>query len=147
MLFWTVVALLGWGGAALWCWLQQGAGDSQTRLTVATGVWLCAAGASVHFWHQRIEGVLHWDGLRWLLEIGPHGSSLKSLEGALWVRLDLQSHLWVCLEDSSGRRRWLWLERTGAPERWGDLRRAVYSRARPEATPADEPAAARRPPA
>ncbi len=31
------------------------------------------------------------------------------------------------------RPRWLWLERAGRAERWEDLRRAVYSRARPQA--------------
>ena len=147
VLLWGMLFLWGAGGAGLWFWLLQGAGDSVARLSVALGVWLCAAGAVVHFWRQRLDGVLQWDGVRWHLEAGPPGDPAHPLKGALWVRLDLQSHLWVCLDEPGGRRTWLWLERQGAPERWGDLRRAVYSRPKPEATPADEPAAARRPPA
>jgi hypothetical protein len=147
VLLWGMLFLWGAGGAGLWFWLLQGAGDSAARLSVALGVWLCAAGAVVHFWRQRLDGVLQWDGVRWHLEAGPTGDPAHPLKGALWVRLDLQSHLWVCLDEPGGRRTWLWLERQGAPERWGDLRRAVYSRPKPEATPADEPAAARRPPA
>ncbi|HEY9207430.1 MAG TPA: hypothetical protein VIP31_00045 [Acidovorax sp.] len=145
VLLWGLLTLLGAGGAVLVFWLLQGAGDSITRLSVAVLVWLVAASALWHVWRYRIHGLLQWDGLHWRLETEQLGKPAHSLEGTLWVRLDLQSHLWVCLDGQDGRHTWLWLERQGAPERWGDLRRAVYSRPKPEASRADEPAAVRRP--
>lgn len=145
VLLWGLLALLGAGGAVLLFWLLQGAGDSVVRLSVAILVWLGAASAAWHFWRHRIDGELQWDGLQWRLEIERVGSLVHSLDGNLWVRLDLQSHLWACMDGPDGRRTWLWLERQGAPERWGDLRRAVYSRPRPEASQAGELAAAHHP--
>lgn len=143
MLLWGLLALLGAGGVALVNWLLQGAGDSVGRLCVAILFWSGAAGAVWHFWRHRVSGLLQWDGLQWRLEIDQRGKPSHPLVGFLWVRLDLQSQLWVCLDGTDGRSTWLWLERQSAPDRWGDLRRAVYSRPRPEAPGAGEPAAAR----
>ncbi|MBP3980462.1 MAG: hypothetical protein KKG12_12315 [Gammaproteobacteria bacterium] len=145
VLRWGLLILLGTGGAVLVFWLLQGAGDSAMRLFVAMLVWSVAASAVWHFWRKRIRGLLQWDGVHWRLEIDQLGRSVHSFEGTLWVRLDLQNHLWVCLDGQDGRHAWLWLERQGAPERWGDLRRAVYSRPRPGGSRADEPAAVHRP--
>ena len=131
-------------------WAVEGAGHGRwqwLRMAGAVAIWSGCAVWGWQAWRAMPVGVLQWDGVRWHLEAGPTGDPAHPLKGALWVRLDLQSHLWVCLDEPGGRRTWLWLERQGAPERWGDLRRAVYSRPKPEATPADEPAAARRPPA
>jgi hypothetical protein len=147
VLLWGMLILLGAGGAVLVFWLLQGAGDSLARLALAVVVWFVAASAVWHFWRNRVRGVLQWDGLHWWLETEQPGKPAHSLEGVLWVRLDLQSHLWVCLHGQDRRHAWLWLERQGAPERWGDLRRAVYSRPKPEASRVDEPAAVHRPPA
>jgi toxin CptA len=68
---------------------------------------------------------------------GRHGS----LAGAAGVRaagikvaLDFQSSLLVCLTDARRAQRWVWLDRSTLPERWQDLRCAVYSRA-PLASP------------
>lgn len=147
VLFGGLLILLGAGGAVLVFWLLHGAGDSAMRRSVAVLVWFVAASALWHFWRYRIHGLLQWDGVHWRLEAEQLGKPAHSLEGSVWVRLDLQHHLWVCLDGQDGRHAWLWLERQGAPERWGDLRRAVYSRPKPEASRADEPAAVRRPPA
>ena len=144
---WGLLILLGAGGAVLVFWLGQGAGDSLIRRSVAVLVWFVAASAVWHFWRNRVRGLLQWDGVHWHLETDQRGRSAHSLQGTLWVRLDLQHHLWVCLDGQDGRNAWLWLERQGAPERWGDLRRAVYSRPKPDASRADEPAAVHRPPA
>jgi toxin CptA len=65
----------------------------------------------------------------------------SALAGRVQVSLDLQQC--VLLRWSAGRTpHWLWLERRQRPERWDDLRRAVYSRARMEAPREDEPSAA-----
>ncbi len=141
LLFWGLLSLLVGTSAALLFWLLHGAGDSVARLSVAVVLWLGAACALVHFWRRRTHGVLQWDGSRWSLDIEPAGDLVHPLEGALWVRLDLQSHLWVCLDSPHGRSTWLWLERKDAPERWGDLRRAVYSRPVPGTSQVDAPVA------
>ena len=144
VLLWGLLTLLSAGGVVLLNWLLQGASDSVVRVSVAVVVWLGAASAVWHFWRRRIHGRLQWDGSHWQLEMDLAGKSVLPQEGALWVRLDLQSQLWVCLDGANGQRTWLWLERQGAPERWGDLRRAVYSRPRSDAPRAGEPATARR---
>lgn len=136
--------VLGAGGLVLWLWILHGAGDSVLRRCVAFGAWFGAAIALLHFWRKRVVGALQWNGSCWRLDIERTGL-VEPLEGALWVRLDLQNHLWVCLVGREGRSVWLWLDRKGAPERWGDLRRAVYSRPRPEASRAGEPAVPRSP--
>ena len=67
---------------------------------------------------------LVFDGQDWSL------SGLASRKVArIVVVLDLQSLLLVRLDEPTRRARWLWLERRARPERWQDLRRAVYSRA------------------
>lgn len=140
LLFWCLSSLLLGVGAVLLLWLLRGAGDSMTRLTLAASLWLGAACALVHFWRHRVRGVLQWDGSYWRLYIEPASDLVHPMEGTLWVRLDLQSHLWVCLDGPKGHGVWLWLERKDAPERWGDLRRAAYSRPMPEASGVDAPA-------
>jgi toxin CptA len=52
----------------------------------------------------------------------------------LEVSLDLQRSMLVRWAGSGGSR-WFWLERASRAERWEDLRRAVYSRAAPQAPP------------
>lgn len=85
-------------------------------------------------WLRSASGDLHWDGARWTVP-GQVGA------GSLEVALDLQQRLLVHWR-GQGRSRWLWLERHRCPHRWPDLRRGVYSRARPQAlSPARPPAA------
>ena len=92
--------------------------------------------AAWRWWHGA-SGVLAWDGEAWQWPGGPHAQS-----GTLEVTVDLQD--WLLLRwRSDGRSCWLWLERAARPERWDDLRRGVYSRARIEALPAAGPPAAK----
>ena len=61
--------------------------------------------------------------------------------GAIRVALDLQRCMllhWTAL----GASRWLGLERAHPADRWDALRRAVYSRARPQTPTQAEPPAA-----
>lgn len=137
------LALLLIAGAAcvvLVLWAVHGAGGSALRRSVALVLWLCAVAAVLRFWRSQGCGALHWDGLAWTLDgAAPEAPGQPPLRGPLDVHLDLQSYLWVCLHAQDGRRVWLWLEQRRQPERWGDLRRAVYSRARHEALPTDPP--------
>ncbi|MCW5220612.1 hypothetical protein [Verminephrobacter aporrectodeae] len=130
------------GAAVLAGWVLLGAGSSW-GLTLAAGcLWLLAVAGAWHFWHDQFSGAMRWDGQAWALEeLTPRGRSWP-LEGPPEVLLDMQTQLWVCVSPVGRSRIWLWLERSWQPERWMDLRRAVYSRASPDAGNADETAAA-----
>jgi toxin CptA len=128
--FAAALLLLAWllGGAvtALW-WLQ-----SQTPGWRLGAQWLVltAAGvfAALKWWHSE-PGILAWDGevWSWSDERGDH-------TGMIEVTLDFQHRVLLRWTSDNGSR-WFWLERAGSKERWGDLRRAVYSRARLELLP------------
>ena len=97
----------------------------------AGGFLLIAAGGALHFWLAQLVGVLRWDGHTWTLEVpGAHVASMP-LPEAPEVLVDVQSHLWLHAVVVGRGRIWLGLERSAGPERWLDLRRAVYSRAIP----------------
>ncbi|WP_092001246.1 protein YgfX [Polaromonas sp. OV174] len=70
-------------------------------------------------------GQLAWDGEVWHWEPGSY--QIGSAEHEVSVIADFQQALLLRLENQSGGRLWLWLERNAMPERWLDLRRAVYS--------------------
>lgn len=82
--------------------------------------------------HRRERGgELRFDGQGWTLT-GDSSVAAARLAPAL----DMQSVLLVQLTAADRRSRWFWLERTRSPQRWLDLRRAVYSRA-PSPDPVD----------
>jgi toxin CptA len=100
-------------------------------LVLAAG--LCAAWN----WWQAPQGDLSWDGENW-----NWSAAGQEAGGSVEVSLDLQH--WLLLRWSGGNAsRWLWLERARSLERWEDLRRAVYSRARPQALRQDQSPAAK----
>lgn len=122
--------LLGCAAAALWHFQAPDAWRLATMLAA-----LCAAGAfaSWHWWHSP-TGTLAWDGEGWRWSVQPEAAA-----AAVEVGLDLQWAL--LLHWSAGNAsHWIWLDRAARAERWDDVRRAVYSRARPKA-----PSEARRP--
>lgn len=127
------VASSGAGSISVWAASGLGAGSGTSwRLVGAVAVGVLAVAGAIHFWWNQWEGILHWDGQAWWLEDrGPGVASMSLLQGPQAL-LDVQSHLWVHVVVQEGRGRiWLWLERSAQPEHWQDLRRAVYSRARP----------------
>ena len=77
---------------------------------------------------EHFQGAKPWaDGLRDPAE--------ASNGKAVFVVLDLQSVLLLCLKGPKPdhRKQWLWLCKRSQPGRWLDLRRAVFSRARQSA--------------
>jgi hypothetical protein len=118
--------LLGGAVTALW-WFQ-----SQSPGWRLGGAWLvlAAVGAFAGWnWWDCARGNLAWDGETWTWS-----SDRLVQTGVVEVRLDLQR--WLLLRWTSGNAsQWFWLDRAGRRERWDDLRRAVYSRAKPEALP------------
>jgi toxin CptA len=94
---------------------------------------LSVVGVGAAAWRSALRctasAELSFDGRHWSLA-GPAGLRAARVKAAL----DFQSSLLVCLTDARRARRWVWLDRSARPERWQDLRRAVYSRA-PLASP------------
>ncbi|BEP92824.1 hypothetical protein GmRootA79_12080 [Acidovorax sp. A79] len=133
--------LAGAGGLGAWFFRGSGAG-SLWPVLAGGGLWLVAAASALHFWVHQLSGAIRWDGQSWALESGQPGDTLAALSASPEVLLDVQSHLWLHARPAGRGRIWLWLERSTQPERWMDLRRAVYSRPRPGAGNADETAPA-----
>jgi hypothetical protein len=135
--FMAAVLLLAWlmGGAVIVLWWSQSQSPGW-RLGAAWLV-LAATGAFAGWnWWNAARGILAWDGQTWNWSADPGAH-----DGAVEVSVDLQH--WLLLRWTSGNTsHWLWLERTGQLERWDDVRRAVYSRARPEVLPEAHPPAA-----
>ena len=104
------------------------------RQAVAAVALLVAGTWALLSWLHSPTGELGWDGTAW---IWPSESGA----GGLDVALDFQYVLLV-RRPQAGCARWLWLERSRCPHRWLELRRAVYSRARPAALPPARPPAA-----
>jgi len=133
------------GGLLMCAWLLGAAACVAWRLTsppsglrssAAAATLVLAAGIAAWHWWRMPSGTLSWDQEQWSWR-GAHMPA-----AALQVSLDLQH--WMLLRWGSSRRSsWLWLERASGPDQWSDLRRAVYSRARPEAPPAVRPSAAK----
>lgn len=122
----SVVAI---NAAVLVAWVVAAAVKTPLHLAIAVTLWLLGSAAALHFWFRSPIGLLAWSGQSWALDtrLGLHAVS------TLDVRLDLQSFLWLRLHRPGMRPQWVWLERSAAPERWLDLRRAVYSRPKPGA--------------
>ena len=76
-------------------------------------------------WKNSPVGQLAWDGQFWRWE-GP-GYQVGVAEQKLSVVVDFQNLLLLRLENTAHAHLWLWAEQHVLPERWLDLRRAVYS--------------------
>ncbi len=124
-----VLALATAGALGVLLWGLSGAPKSVAGWTGTGLLWLACAGTALRFAARLPEGELAWDGASWHFEAP--GCTVAG--GALRVHMDGQSRLLVSLQGNGGRIQWLWLERRMQPERWADLRRAVYSRPRPDA--------------
>ena len=119
--------LLGFwlAGAAAWVLCAIVAPGLSWRLWLLAGAVLVAGCAAAWGWRNSPLGLLRWDGQCW------HWESLAYQAGtpvlALSVVLDFQRVLLLRLENQDHARLWLWAERSALPERWLDLRRAVYA--------------------
>ncbi len=91
----------------------------------AAASFLGTAAAGWNWWRMP-QGMVAWDGHDW-----GWTSSGRTELGRVHPGMDLQAFLLLRFAANAGSH-WLWLERSHCPERWDDLRRAVYSRARPQ---------------
>ena len=115
--------LLGCAAAGIW---QAYHPDLWRTVMMLAALWSTGAFAAWRWWHTP-TGTLAWDGEHWTWS-GLHGESAASLD----VGLDLQRTL-LLRWGVSRSAHWIWLDRQADALRWEDLRRAVYSRARPKA--------------
>ncbi|HSV53252.1 MAG TPA: hypothetical protein VLJ57_14130 [Burkholderiaceae bacterium] len=126
--FWLLgaVSIAGWCLLSPnWTW-KQGFGVFCLALCG-----MCAARS----WWRMGTGELCWDGQNWHWA----SPSRPATSGQLAVHLDLQRHMLLRLKTAGGVSHWCWAEQFRRPERWPDLRRAVYSRAKSAAVPHDIP--------
>jgi hypothetical protein len=108
---------------ALW-WMVAPGFDWRIGVALAA---VAAAGVTAWLgWRSAPVGQLHWDGQVWRWESQGYQTGTPVL--ALSVMLDLQRTLLIRLDNHDHASLWLWAHRSAFPERWLDLRRAVYSR-------------------
>ncbi len=129
-----VVCLLGCGVTLLW-WVQVH--PSLPRLVAVSGVFLVATVLAGRSWWRTPSGVLVWDGEHWS---GP--GTRQPSEAQPDAAIDVQRGLLLHWREANPSR-WIWLDRASDPQRWDNLRRAVYSRARPPTLDGAQPPAAK----
>jgi hypothetical protein len=124
---WLVLAAVMLG----WVWQPQASGLQRG----AAGGFLLLAAFLLRRQHRCWPvGRLLWDGERWSLGLDGAAAAAEPAGVVLHVVLDGGSWLWMEAraaggEAGRGHRRVyrLYLSQRQSPERWGDLRRAVYS--------------------
>ncbi|MEO5660277.1 MAG: hypothetical protein ABIQ90_10855 [Polaromonas sp.] len=114
--------LAGLFSVLLWWYLTR---HLDWRIALA-GLSALFAGLAVRSsWLSLPSGQLAWDGEIWRWESAGYQAGVA--EHAVSVIADFQSSLLLRLENQAHASLWLWLEQSAMPERWLDLRRAVYS--------------------
>ena len=112
--------------AALWLYGSRVTG---AHLLLATAATTLTGLAALLGWKRSPVGQLVWDGQFWRWEGLGYQAGL--IEQKLSVVVDFQRFLLLRLEDPAHAQLWLWAESHAMPERWLDLRRAVYSPQKP----------------
>lgn len=106
----------------LWCYLTW---QSGWRLTLGLLAVLGAGVAVRTGWNKTVSGQLTWNGEVWCWESASSQTGWGKYE--LSVITDFQNRLLLRLENQACVSLWLLVEQSALPERWLDLRRAVYS--------------------
>ncbi len=94
-------------------------------VAVAGVLVLCLGMAALRAWIQAPEGQLAWDGEVWRWQSAGYQAGEATYR--LTVGADFQRVLLLRLENSARASLWVWAGAASFPERWLDLRRAVYS--------------------
>ena len=123
---------------AAWWW--QGAHRWPVpALALAVCAWMLAAAMARRAEQVHPRGWLRWDGHAWHwqpvhLDGQPAADEvlLEQPPESVW---DGQSFVWAALVPRGGRRIWCLLDREADPQRWSDLRRALYFRPKSGVTP------------
>lgn len=120
----AVVWCSGVGNLALW---QATASVSPWPLAAALFAVMVAGGFAGTHWFKTPAGQLTWDGEQWHWDL--HGEPAFNFSGAaeLSIVVDVQFALLLLFQTKGLGKRWIWVERASKPERWMDLRRALYA--------------------
>lgn len=116
--FWSaglVLTLLWFNTARVFDW----------RFGLAAALVLIAGGVAWYSWKNSPNGQLAWDGQGWRWESASYQSGVAGQN--VLVLADFQRVILVRLENQAHASLWLLLEQQAMPERWMDLRRALYS--------------------
>ncbi len=108
--------------AALWLYAAQ---RFDWRIGAVFATVVCAGASAGSGWWNLPMGQLAWDGWAWRWESATYQTGFAEYEVS--VIADFQSRILLRLENPASASLWLWLERDVFPERWLDLRRAIYS--------------------
>jgi hypothetical protein len=129
----AVLWLAGLISVSLW-WYATRHADWRMALALALAAVLVAGIAARLSWNNLPIGQLAWNGEVWRWESASYQTGIAELE--LSVIADFQFRLLLRLENHARASLWLWAEQRTMPDRWLDLRRAVYS---PHKSPASSP--------
>ncbi len=110
---WLGWAYLVWQGQGGWLWLSW--------FALACLSTLCCVGAWAQY-KRAEQGYLAWDGAAWFWL----DTRLQQQAVVLETVWDGQNFLLLRCRPQGGRWRWVWLERSFAPQFWGDVRRALH---------------------
>ena len=106
-------------------WFLQGGRQLDWRIALTLAVIGGAGVAAYTGWRNAPAGQLAWDGEVWRWESPGYQAGVA--EYRLSVLADFQHAMLLRLENQAHACLWLWMERRSMPERWLDLRRAVFS--------------------
>jgi hypothetical protein len=95
------------------------------RMALVLAALAAAAAAARSSWTHSPIGQLAWDGEAWRWESAGYQTGVAGYE--LSVIADFQRAMLLRLENHAHARLWLWVDQSAMPQRWLDLRRAVYS--------------------
>lgn len=120
------VLLAFWGAGLaltlLWFNLAQGV---DWRFALASALILLTGLAALRGWKNSPSGQLAWDGEYWHWESASYQSGVA--DQSVSVVADFQRVMLVRMENQAHASMWLLLEQHAMPERWMDLRRALYA--------------------
>ena len=105
-----------------WIWFSY---NSELVLLLGfTAVALCGI-AGFRALKSSPVGQLVWDGQHWHCESPAYQTGMAEYE--VLVAADFQKIVLLHIKNHANASLWLWAECAAAPERWLDLRRAIYS--------------------
>ena len=113
---------LGCLAVCLWIYAAQNRG---LVLLAGVVVLVLTGWAAFSGWKSSPLGTLAWDGQCWRWQSNGYQAGVAEYE--VVVAADFQHIVLLRLQNPARARLWLWAERSTLPERWLDLRRAVYS--------------------
>ena len=111
-------------GVVVFSWIWFSYNSELALLLGATAVALCGL-AGFRALKSSPVGQLVWDGQHWHWESPAYQAGMAEYE--VLVAADFQKIVLLHIKNHANASLWLWAECAAAPERWLDLRRAIYS--------------------